>query len=120
MINKDRIVPVKATDLLTLYGLILNLTVDGGVSALESTGIGTFELPASASGAQLANEPVISLNIASGVTAATIYFVADYVYDGIYLNGVATTPSGDVDADGSTLYKAVLADSAITITKVGF
>lgn len=121
MINSNRIVPVKATDLITLYGLILNVGVENGVSALApAEDIGVFEFTSTLSGNQLCSEPVVSLDFASGVSSATVYFVAAYDYEGMTINDVAVTPTGTVSADGSTLYKAVLADGAVTITKVGF
>lgn len=118
MINQDRIVPVTATDLITLYGLILKVG-SVNVSALAASDTaGNFEVEDN-SATLLASEPVGTLNFASGVTASTVYFVPAYDYAGFTVNGgVATT--GDVDPDGRTLYKAELASSAVTITKVGF
>lgn len=119
MINTDRIVPVMATDLLTLYGNIL--TIAGvSVSALQATSVGVFELTTAASGDQLAAEPVETLDFATGVSAATVYFIPALNYSGMTIAGAATTPTGTVNADGSTLYKAELADGAVTISKVGF
>lgn len=120
MINNERIVPVTATDLITLYGLILKV---GGVSvtALDTTATdGTFTV-ATASGTVLASEPVANMNIQSG-TAATIYFVPAYDYSGFAIAGAAVTTTGDdVEADGRTLYKATLSGgNAIAVEKVGF
>lgn len=119
MINTDRIVQVAATDLLSLYGLILKV---GGqnVAALDATNPAQFEVTSTSGSLLLADEPVETLDIASGVTAVTIYFVPSYDYVGFSINGAAVTPTGDVEPDGRTLYKAVLASNAITITKVGF
>lgn len=119
MINTDRIVPVMATDLLTLYGNILTIAGQT-VAALQATSVGVFELTTAASGNQLAAEPVETLDFAEGVSAATVYFIPALNYSGFTIAGAATTPTGDVNADGSTLYKAVLADGAVTVTKVGF
>lgn len=119
MINQDRIVPVTATDLITLYGLILNV---GGkkVTALEATDTaGDFSVT-EADGALLANEPVATLDFGEDVSTASVYFVPAYDYAGFTINGSAITPTGDVEADGRTLYLASLADGAVTITKVGF
>lgn len=120
MINNERIVPVTATDLITLYGLILKV---GGVNvtALDTTATdGTFTV-ATASGTVLASEPVASMNIQAG-TSATIYFVPAYDYSGFQINGAAVTTTGDtVEADGRTLYTATLSGgNAIAIAKVGF
>lgn len=120
MINNERIVPVTATDLITLYGNILKIS-GKAVTALSTTATdGTFTV-AEASGTLLANEPVASMNILSG-TAATIYFVAAYDYSGFQINGAAVTTTGDtVEADGRTLYTATLSGgNAVAIAKVGF
>lgn len=119
MINTDRIVPVMATDLLTLYGNILTIAGET-VAALQATSVGVFELTTAASGDQLAAEPVETLDFAEGVSTATVYFIPALNYSGMTIAGAAATVTGDVNADGSTLYKAELADSAVTITKVGF
>lgn len=125
MINSDRIVPVTATDLITLYGLILkqDTTNNSTLAALNALNVeGDFKIT-SGSAPLLASQPAKSIDIdatASSVTAATIYFVPAYDYKGFTIDGVAITPTGTVTADGSTLYKAVLATGAVTITKAGF
>lgn len=125
MINSDRIVPVTATDLITLYGLILkqDTTNNSSLAALNPLNIeGDFKVT-SGSAPLLASQPAKSIDIdatASSVTSATIYFVPAYDYKGFTIDGVAITPTGTVTADGSTLYKAVLATGAVTITKAGF
>lgn len=120
MINNERIVPVTATDLITLYGLILKVG-SVNVTALNTTATdGTFTV-ATASGTLLASEPVASMNIQGG-TSATIYFVPAYDYSGFMIAGAAITTTGDtVEADGRTLYKATLSGgNAVAIAKVGF
>ena len=125
MINSDRIVPVTATDLITLYGLILkqDTTNNSTLAALNALNVeGDFKVT-SGSAPLLASQPAKSIDIdatASSVSAATIYFVPAYDYKGFTIDGVAITPTGTVTADGSTLYKAVLATGAVTITKAGF
>ena len=125
MINSDRIVPVTATDLTTLYGLILkqDTTNNSTLAALNPHDVeGDFKVT-SGSAPLLASQPAKSIDIdatASSVSAATIYFVPAYDYKGFTIDGVAITPTGTVVADGSTLYKAVLATGAVTITKAGF
>lgn len=122
MINKDRIVPVQATDLISLYGVILlQNSNNSSLEALDAEDIGKFQIKAN-SKVYLADEPVKSVDIdatASSVSASTIYFVPAYDYVGFTIDGAAVTPTGSVVADGNTLYKAVLATGAITITKVG-
>lgn len=122
MINTNRIVPVQATDLLSLYGLILQQNNATLAAVSSNTVEGDFNIT-SASTPLLLNEPVKSVNIASGVSSATIYFVAGYNYEGFTVNNVAATIADndvEVNPDGKTLYKAVLASGTITITQVGF
>jgi hypothetical protein len=122
MINNDRIVPITACDLISMYGLILKqASGNSALAALEAASVdGQFEVGASAGSLLIANEPVKTLDFATGYTAGTVYFVPAYDYAGFTINDVAVTPTGTVEADGRTLYKAVLASSAVTITKVGF
>jgi hypothetical protein len=120
MINKDRIVPVTATDLITLYGLMLNLTLENGVESLAADDVdGNFTQNTTAK-VVIANEPVSTFDFGSSVATGTVYFVPAYDYVGFTKNGASITSTGEVDADGNTLYKAVLASNAVTITKLGF
>lgn len=123
MINKDRIVPVQATDLITLYAVILKQ--DSNNSTLAKVNAknaeGDFAITA-ASTPLLCSEPAKSIDLAAAVTAATIYFVPTYDFAGFSLAGVAEEPASgsvDIEADGNTLYKAVLSSGDITVTKVG-
>lgn len=116
MVNKDRIVPIQKIDYLSMIGTILKLhgtsfTVLGGEDgafSVEATG---------AAGNVLCNEPVKSLDFAEGVTSGTVYFCADYAFEGITIDGVAKD-IGDIKKDGVTLYTAVLADAAVTVTAI--
>ena len=120
MLNANEIVPVQKTDLLTLYGTVLKIA---NISAEALTGAnGAYQVKVN-NKVYIADAPVKSLDIdatASSVTATTVYFVAAYDYKGFSINGTAVVPTGSVDPDGRTLYKAVLATGAVTITKVGF
>lgn len=126
MINNERIVSVTAIDLISLYGLILkqDTTNNSSLAKLSADAIGEFQIK-SGSAPLLAAEPAKVIDIdatASSVSACTVYFVAAYDYQGFTIDGVKADPadgSVDVVADG-TLYKAVLATGAITITKAGF
>lgn len=121
MINTDRIVPVQNIDLISLYGLVLlQASGNSGLTALDATNPGQFNVTSTSGSLLLADEPVETLDIASGVSSVSVYFVPAYNYAGFTINNVAVTPTGDVNPDGRTLYKAVLASGAITITKVGF
>lgn len=123
MINTDRIVPVSAVDLISLYGLILlQDSNNSGLAKLSADAIGEFQVKTN-SAKLIASEPVKTIDFdttASSVTAGTVYFVPAYDYKGFSIDGTAVVPTGSVDADGRTLYKAVLATGAVTITKVGF
>lgn len=119
MINTERIVPVQATDLVTLYGTIMKLA-GTAVTPVQATNPGVFELT-SGSGNLLAAEPVKTLDFGEDVTSAVVYFVPAYDFEGFSIAGVAATPSGaTVNPDGRTLYAATLATGVITIAQVGF
>lgn len=117
MINYDRIVPVTQVDLLTLYYNMMKLA-GTTVAVLEAANIGEFVM-ASGSGNVLAAEPVKSFDFASGVTSAKVYFIPAYDFEGFKVAGSAVTPTGNMAADGRTLYTATLASGAVTIAKVG-
>lgn len=124
MINTDRIVPVQATDLISLYGLILlQDSNNSGLTALDASDIGEFQIT-SGSAPLIADEPAKVIDIdatASSVSACTVYFVPAYDYKGFTVDGAAVVTAGaTVNADGRTLYKATLSSSTITIAKVGF
>ena len=118
MINTNKIVPIQRTDLLTLLGTVLNIA---NISAEALTGVnGKYEVKTN-SKVYIADAPVKSLNIdktASSLTANTTYFVADYDFSGVSCDGTKVTAT--VAADAATLYKAVLADGSVTVSKVGF
>ena len=120
MINNDRIVQVSSIDLLSLYATILKvagttLTVEDAVNP------GIFEVDeAPQSGSLIASEPVASLDFASGVSSATLYFVPSYDYKGFTINGTAVVTTGDtVKADGRSLYLATLSGGGISIAAKG-
>lgn len=124
MINSDRIVPITATDLISNYGLILlQNSNNSGLTALEALDTdGSFQIK-SGSAPLIANEPVKTCDIdatASSVSACTLFFVPAYDYEGFTIDGAKVTPTGTVEADGRSLYKATLATGTITIAKVGF
>lgn len=124
MINTDRIVPVQATDLISLYGLILlQDSNNSGLTALDASNIGEFQIT-SGSAPLIADEPAKVIDIdatASSVSSCTVYFVPAYDYKGFTVDGAAVATAGaTVNADGRTLYKATLSSSTITIAKVGF
>ena len=122
MLNTDRIVPVMATDLISLYGVILKQdSNNSSLVALDATNPAQFDVTTSATYV-LADEPLAFCDFNSGVSSATVFFVPAYDYEGFTVNGTKATygsGSAEVVADGNSLYKAVLATGEVTITKVG-
>lgn len=116
MINNDRIVPVQKIDLLSLYGTVLNL-IGTDYDVLQTTDVlGDFIVESDDT--YLANQPVKTLDFAEGVSAATVYFIPDYAFAGFSINGTAAEVEAEIQSDGVTLYKAELADSAVTVSAV--
>lgn len=120
MINSDRIVPIVKIDLLSLIGTIFGLNGTTYTVAAASDANGDFTITGTGDvGNKLANQPVKSLDFASGVTAGAVYFVADYNYEGFKVAGTAVTTTGaTVKADGATLYKATLSSGGVAIAAV--
>ena len=125
MINKDRIVPIQKTDYLSLIGTLMTIA-SVSYAILNALDVqGTFEVTGSGSaGTKLCSQPVKTLDLKSGVTGATVYFVAAYDFAGIKVAGSAPTfnssylDNDDVLKDGVTLYKAVLDTGTVTLTAV--
>ena len=125
MVNNDRIVPIQKIDYLSMIGTVLTLNSTSFTVLAASDVQGDFSVTGSgAAGTFLANQPVMSLDFASGVTSGTVYFVADYAFSGITVAGSAATfnssylDNDDVLTDGITLYKAVLSSGTVTLTAV--
>lgn len=121
MINTKRIVQVAAIDLLSLYALILKVAGKTLTIAVSTDVLGDYEIEeAPSTDAYIADQPVKTMDFATGVSAADVYFVADYEFAGFTVNGAAVTPTGDeIAADGRSLYLASLSGGAITITAQG-
>lgn len=125
MVNNDRIVPITKTDYLTMIGTVLALTGTSYKVLASDTVEGGFTVTGTgAAGNLLANQPVQTLDFASGVTGGTVYFVAAHNFEGITAAGAAATIDDaglgleDIKTDGVTLYKAVLATGEVTITAI--
>lgn len=122
MINPDRIVPVQRIDLLSLVGVIMAMNGASYTVAKSKDIEGTFEVSGTGSvGNVLCDQPAKSIDLKDGVTAATVYFIPDYEFSGVSLAGTAVTPamgSDEVQPDGRSIYKAVLATNAVTITAI--
>lgn len=118
MINNDRIVPITAINLITLYSVVL---AAAGVSAtkLDAAAPGEFEQTTDEA-TVLCSEPVKTFGFGSEVTAGTVYFVPALDFKGFTIGGTAAETTGaDITADGCSLYTAALADGTLTIAKVG-
>lgn len=121
MINIDRMVPVQATDLLSLYGTILKAAGTTLTKASASNAEGDFAIAeAPGSGSVICDEPVKSIALAAGVSAITIYFVPTVDFKGITRATTPVTESGVVDKNPGTLYLATLSSNTVTYNKVGF
>lgn len=119
MVNNDRIVPIQKLDWLSVVGTVMKLNNTSFSVAAASDVDGNFAVTASgAAGNILANQPLKSLDFSSGVTSATVYFVAAFDFVGFSKNGTACTLSGTVKKDGVTLYKGVLSSSTVTVTEM--
>lgn len=120
MINNSRIVSPLATDLLSIYAVALKQNSNNSSLAKVSASSveGDFNVTTN-SAVSFLDEPAKSITLGTSVTAATIFFVPAFSYEGIKKTGAELTISGSVDADGSTLYKAVLDSGTVTITKEG-
>ena len=116
MINAKKIIPVTKSDLLSILANAC-LMCGKTVTAIAASAPGVFAISSNPStDVALCNEPVKVFDFASGSSAATIYFVADYDYQGFKVAGTAVTTSGaDVDANSATLYKATLSSGSVTI-----
>jgi len=123
MINDARIVPIQSIDLISMYGFALvaaaNAASGTAPEKLAAADIATFSVTTN-SKTYIAAEPVKSLNFGSSITASTIYFVPAYDYTGFTKDSAILTVTGDVVADGRTMYSATLSTNALTIAKVGF
>ena len=120
-INNERIVPSQEADLLYIYSTILAAAAAASGTdpeKLTATAPGEFA-PTTNNKTYFADEPVKKLTFGGSVTAETVYFVPAYNFEGFAKTGATITESGDVDADGHTLYKAALASGTVTYTKVG-
>lgn len=131
-INKNRIVPIKDIDLLTLYCMFAQLREGSSatvtVLAPKPDSVGRFELAEGiapgGSGIGFMNEPVTSLHITSEVDAAAFYFVAAHDYEGMTCVVGAAAPAAvtvegdEIVPDGVSLYYAEYDSGTVAITLV--
>lgn len=120
MINKDRIVPATAQDLLGIYFTAANITqyTNGNALALVSTEeMGVFD-GADFASQGMADEPIKEVIIGEA-TSFTIFGVLDYDFKGITHDGEAialTNASGhELVGDGCTLYLIGLSAGSVAV-----
>ena len=124
MVNNDRIIPIQKIDFLSLISTVMALDGTSFGKLASSNVLGDFTVSGTGDvGNKLANQPVRSINFASGVTAGTVYFVPDYSFETIKVNGSESISSSgldldEVEKDGISLYKAALSSGEVTITKL--
>lgn len=123
MINEKRIVPIVEIDLISMYGFALAAAAAAASAdapeKLEASDVATFAIDTN-SKTYIAAEPVKDLTFGSSVTAGTVYFIPSLDYVGFKKTGATLTVTGDVVADGRSMYKATLSTNALTITKIGY
>lgn len=109
---RDRIVPIERTDLMNVYYTIL---AAGGSAptVLAATAPGIFEIAAEG----FCQEPIESADVT--LASGDFYFVPAFTFAGFSIDDAVVETEGDaIVTDGSTLYKATVADGGITIAKV--
>ena len=114
MINKDRIVPIQAVDRLSSIGEIMTLANISYTVVAAADIQGNFTV--AATGNKLLSQPAKTINFTAA--SGTVYFIPGYSWEGFKISGAAATATGTVKADCTTLYKAVLASGAITVTQI--
>lgn len=125
MINLDRIVPVTATDLISLYSVIAGSSLgDSPLLKVDPATVdGVFEIVESiTSGFAILSQPAKEIKVASAIQVAFI-FVPDYDFIGVTVDGEVLPPAEEsavVEPDGCSLYRATYNGSTVTYAKVGF
>lgn len=118
MINKNRVVPVKATDLISLYGTIVKLADSSHTyEVLDPVG-GELKPTNSAQKYYLASEPVKYFDFAGATADCDVYFVADYGFEGF--KQTVAAGSATVDPESAGLYKAFwdYSETSVTVTRI--
>lgn len=114
MINKDRIVPATAQDLLGIYLVSINAVniLDNAdpTPCIAGSGIGEFNA-ADFANMGFATEPIKKI-IMGEATTADIIGVLDYDFD---VDGISNAAGTHPAADGCTLYHVLIANGGITI-----
>lgn len=126
MINKDRIVPVTATDLITLYSVLVGFMMQSNatLNKIDPTTVdGVFEFVEATTGPVILSQPAKEIKVASTVETVSFMFVPDYTFEGVTVDGVAmpvAEGSAAVEPDGYSFYGATVASGTVTYKKFGF
>lgn len=121
MVNNNRIVPVQKTDLLSLYATMLQVMLGMGETPTElkvlpsETVDGQFAV--TEAGTYIANQPVKTMSLPAEGTVS-VYFVADYDFDGFYVNDTKVEMDDDIKTDATTLYIAGTNAGAVRVMAV--
>lgn len=119
MINKDEIVAITKSDLLSMYATICNSVLffnDSSTATILHGVNGHFEIDADATGHLITDAPVKSLDISSSSNANAL-FVADYDFEGFLVDGEAVTP---IDAAGNELTNEFFRNSGMALLGVTY
>lgn len=118
---RDRIVPVTRTDLANLYYTMFNAagvvsSANASLPIIGADAPGEFTLASTG----FCEEPLKSATVTDSDSSSRVFFIPTFDYVGFTdANGAIITTTGDtVNPDGRTLYRALLADSGVEITKV--
>ena len=114
MINTNRIIPIQAIDRLSAIGEIMTLAEKEYTAVAADDIEGDFTV--SGTGTSLLNQAAKKINFTGA--SGTVLFVPGYSWEGFEVNGAAVESEGEITADCTTLYKAVLASGAVTVTQI--
>jgi len=122
MINNDRIVPITAIDLISMYATIFKLSHVGNnidvIKANDTNGNFTINKPNMTGGNKMLNEPARSIDFTGASGSADFYFIPAYNYQGITKDGEVVEAGKNIIGDGKTLYRVIFSDSSITINQI--
>lgn len=114
MINTNRIIPIQAIDRLSAIGETLTLAEKAYTVVAADDVEGNFTV--SETGTSLLNQAAKKINFTG--ESGTVLFIPGYSWEGFEVSGAAVEPEGEIAADCTTLYKAVLASGAVTVTQI--
>lgn len=116
-INPDRIVPVAATDLLSLYAFIMEQAGKTVNIVGTENANGVFEITEAVTDGFM-SEPVGRVNFGEGVTTSKFTFAPAYDFAGFTAEGEPVEMEGEVIANPANLYSAELKSGKVTVEPV--